>query len=145
MLDYIFQAVFFVMCTAIPGYKSFQAINSPGQDDDKQWLTYWVVLTLFLNVEPFLFMVTGLIPGYNLIKVAFFYFLGFMGGATWIFDNVIINFLDKNRENIEKAQAALLTKLNEAGINKDELSAKINEMTPDQLKTLFAQDDKKVA
>ena len=28
---------------ALPAYLSVQAIESPGTNDDKQWLTYWVV------------------------------------------------------------------------------------------------------
>jgi receptor expression-enhancing protein 5/6 len=27
---------------ALPAYLSVQAIESPSQNDDKQWLTYWV-------------------------------------------------------------------------------------------------------
>lgn len=27
---------------ALPAYLSVQAIESPGTNDDKQWLTYWV-------------------------------------------------------------------------------------------------------
>jgi hypothetical protein len=31
---------------ALPAYLSVQAIESPSQNDDKQWLTYWVCLPL---------------------------------------------------------------------------------------------------
>jgi hypothetical protein len=31
---------------AIPAYLSVQALESPGKDDDKQWLTYWVSFPL---------------------------------------------------------------------------------------------------
>ncbi|KAH8081170.1 TB2/DP1, HVA22 family-domain-containing protein [Filobasidium floriforme] len=36
---------------AIPAYLSVQALESPGKNDDKQWLTYWVVFGLFNFVE----------------------------------------------------------------------------------------------
>ena len=34
-----------------PAYKSFKALKSPGEDDDKLWLTYWVVYALSTSVE----------------------------------------------------------------------------------------------
>jgi receptor expression-enhancing protein 5/6 len=30
-----------------PMFASLKAIESPNADDDKQWLTYWVVFSLF--------------------------------------------------------------------------------------------------
>lgn len=38
---------------ALPAYLSVQAIESPGQNDDKQWLTYWVVFGLLNLGESF--------------------------------------------------------------------------------------------
>ena len=38
---------------AFPAYASFKAIESPGKDDDTQWLTYWVVFAVFSLLEVF--------------------------------------------------------------------------------------------
>ncbi|TDL22281.1 hypothetical protein BD410DRAFT_255574 [Rickenella mellea] len=38
---------------ALPAYLSFKAIESPGQQDDVQWLTYWVVFGFFNFLESF--------------------------------------------------------------------------------------------
>lgn len=34
-----------------PAYLSIQALETPGKDDDKQWLTYWVTFGLFNFIE----------------------------------------------------------------------------------------------
>eukprot|EP01121_Diplochlamys_sp_Union-15-3_P001343 TRINITY_DN1116_c0_g1_i1.p1 TRINITY_DN1116_c0_g1~~TRINITY_DN1116_c0_g1_i1.p1 ORF type:complete len:161 (-),score=25.71 TRINITY_DN1116_c0_g1_i1:27-509(-) len=34
-----------------PAYSSFKALESPQTDDDKQWLTYWVVFAIFSTFE----------------------------------------------------------------------------------------------
>ncbi|PSR99338.1 hypothetical protein EW026_g4201 [Hermanssonia centrifuga] len=38
---------------ALPAYLSVKAIESPGHNDDVQWLTYWVVFGFFNFVESF--------------------------------------------------------------------------------------------
>ena len=37
----------------LPAYLSFKAIESPGHDDDTQWLTYWIVFGFFNFLEGF--------------------------------------------------------------------------------------------
>lgn len=36
---------------ALPAYLSFQALDTPGHQDDIQWLTYWVVFGFFNFLE----------------------------------------------------------------------------------------------
>ena len=38
---------------ALPAYLSVKALESPGHQDDIQWLTYWVVFGFFTFVESF--------------------------------------------------------------------------------------------
>ncbi len=36
-----------------PAYLSFKALESPGHDDDVQWLTYWTIFGFFSFAEGF--------------------------------------------------------------------------------------------
>jgi hypothetical protein len=35
------------------GYRSIRAIESPGGDDDTQWLTFWLILVVVMSIERF--------------------------------------------------------------------------------------------
>ena len=37
----------------VPAYLSFKALESPGNDDDAQWLTYWIIFGFFNFAEGF--------------------------------------------------------------------------------------------
>jgi receptor expression-enhancing protein 5/6 len=37
----------------LPAYLSFKALESPGNDDDAQWLAYWVIFGFFNFAEGF--------------------------------------------------------------------------------------------
>jgi receptor expression-enhancing protein 5/6 len=37
----------------LPAYLSFKALESPGNEDDAQWLTYWVIFGFFNFAEGF--------------------------------------------------------------------------------------------
>jgi len=56
----------------LPAYLSFKAIESPGQQDDVQWLTYWVVFGFFNFMESFaLRVVLYYFPWYFAFKTVF--------------------------------------------------------------------------
>lgn len=64
---------------------SFKAIDSADETDNTQWLTYWVVFSLFSITESIAGFLTDMIPFYFLIKVAFFIWLyhpKFMGAGA---------------------------------------------------------------
>jgi len=61
------------LCNAIgflyPAYASIRAIESPGGNDDTEWLMYWVVFAGFSVVEFFSDILLDWIPVYWLGKV----------------------------------------------------------------------------
>ncbi|KAL3935353.1 MAG: hypothetical protein SGBAC_009111 [Bacillariaceae sp.] len=71
-------------CLAIlwGGYKSITALETPGGNDDRQWLTFWVIYTLWLCVERFaLRVILSNIPLYYEVKFFLIYWLMLHSGA----------------------------------------------------------------
>ncbi|KAL0950512.1 hypothetical protein HGRIS_007321 [Hohenbuehelia grisea] len=70
----------------LPAYLSFRAIESPGAQDDVQWLTYWVVFGFFNFLESFaLRVVLYYLPWYFAFKTVFIVWLqlpAFRGAQT---------------------------------------------------------------
>ena len=54
---------------AYPAFMSFVALESEGTDDDKLWLTYWVVFGAFTILDQFAGILLALIPFYYVLKV----------------------------------------------------------------------------
>ncbi|KAA1468298.1 hypothetical protein DENSPDRAFT_833542 [Dentipellis sp. KUC8613] len=71
---------------ALPAYLSFKALETPGHQDDVQWLTYWVVFGFFNFLEGFaLRVVLYYFPWYFAFKTAFILWLqlpAFRGAQT---------------------------------------------------------------
>jgi receptor expression-enhancing protein 5/6 len=60
----------------LPAYLSFQAIESPGHEDDIQWLTYWVTFGFFNFLESFaISIVLYYVPFYYAFKTIFILWL----------------------------------------------------------------------
>ncbi|KAJ2699579.1 hypothetical protein H4R19_005526 [Coemansia spiralis] len=56
-------------------YASMEAIESPGKEDDAQWLTYWVVFGLLNVAEYFTGFLLYWVPFYYPIKLGFLVWL----------------------------------------------------------------------
>lgn len=86
-----------------PAYASIKAIESTGGDDDKQWLTYWVVFALFSLIDLFSGFVLKFIPFYFFIKLVFlvFCFMPNIKGATLIYDKFLVKIFKKYERDLD--------------------------------------------
>ena len=87
-----------------PAVQSIKAIESEGKDDDKEWLTYWIIFGLFTLVDDIFGCLLSMIPYFFLIKLAFFVFLFApqTKGALKIYNTVAKPLLEQYRPVIEK-------------------------------------------
>lgn len=93
-----------VICFVYPAYKSFKAVESPDGDDDKQWLTYWIVYSTFNILEYFADLIFFWIPFYDLLKCAFLIWCMWPvknNGATLVYYHIVRPFLLKNESKID--------------------------------------------
>eukprot|EP00946_MAST-07B_sp_MAST-7B-sp1_P004142 g4142.t1 len=73
-----------------PTYASIKALESPQTDDDKQWLTYWVLYAFFSLIEHFTDTLLYWIPFYFSIKLALLIWMMVPGqkGAIFIYQAI---------------------------------------------------------
>ncbi|CDJ41800.1 hypothetical protein, conserved [Eimeria tenella] len=109
-----------------PAWMSFLAIESPGTEGEKLWLTYWVVYSAFSILEYFVDFILFWIPFYYLFKFCFLLYLALprFKGAETIYNLVIRPLLLQQQQPLQqlaeagnKAAAELQQKVLE-GINK---------------------------
>ena len=76
---------------AYPVFMSFHALESDGKDDDKQWLTYWVVFGLFTIADQCAGFILRFIPFYYVLKFACLIWLFHpkSRGATTVYNEFI--------------------------------------------------------
>jgi receptor expression-enhancing protein 5/6 len=59
----------------IPAYLSMKALETPGHDDDTQWLTYWVIFGGFNFLESMSGLLVSWFPYYYTFKTCFILYL----------------------------------------------------------------------
>ena len=104
---------------AYPCFASFLALESEGADDDKQWLTYWVVFGLFNIVDQFAGFILHFIPFYFFLKLIFLVWLFHPAtlGATTIYNLYILPQMRQHEKHIlelEKTVGGLASKAGDA-------------------------------
>ncbi|GAA5940588.1 HVA22/TB2/DP1 family protein [Sporobolomyces koalae] len=75
---------------ALPAYFSIKALESPGHQDDIQWLTYWVIFGAFTFVESFSKVIVAWFPYYFTFKTLFILYLILPStrGAVVVYDKI---------------------------------------------------------
>ncbi len=93
-----------VIGVAYPAFMSFIALESDGADDDKQWLTYWVVFGAFTIADQFAGIILSLIPFYYVMKVAFLIWMFHPStvGAITVYNNFLLPFVKKYEGHIDE-------------------------------------------
>ncbi|KAL9656928.1 hypothetical protein ABK040_007020 [Willaertia magna] len=101
---YISQLACHVLSFIYPAYASFKAIKSKGGNDDKQWLTYWIIYAIVHVVEYYMLIIVTVIPLYWEIKILFILWLMApqTRGATIIYVKYVQPFLKKHESAIDK-------------------------------------------
>ncbi len=90
--------------TVYPAYMTMKSIQSQN-DDDKYWLTYWVVFAFFSLVDVFSGFLMKLIPFYFILKIVFLVWL-FMPntqGCYYVYYFVIIKLFKQVEKDIDEA------------------------------------------
>ena len=81
---------------------SIRAIESPAEDDDKLWLSFWTVFGIFQTVELFFGFILSFIPYYYWLRLAFFIFLMApqTQGAATVYEKIFKPFLEQHKDEI---------------------------------------------
>ncbi|CAD8169674.1 unnamed protein product [Paramecium octaurelia] len=87
-----------------PAYRSIQAIESSGENDDKQWLTYWILFSIITLADASIGFALEFIPFYHILKLALFVALFHpqVKGAEKLYDQFVHPLYLKHHEKIDK-------------------------------------------
>ena len=112
---------------AYPCFMSFLAIESEGEDDDKQWLTYWVVFGILNIIDQFAGVILSFIPFYFFLKLCFMIFLMHPStmGALMVYNTYILPTMQGMETHIEKAEKFVGDGLNKAASEAQEYKKKV--------------------
>jgi len=98
-----------VLC---PTYLSLKALESPEENDDKHFLTYWVVYGLFTVFDLFTSFLINNIPFYYTFKLAFliWMFMPNFKGSIYIYNLVIGPLFKKYEGKFDKGVEKIIKK-----------------------------------
>ena len=87
-----------------PAVQSIKAIESHDTQDDKDWLTYWIIFGLLTLADDLFGWLLAFIPYYSTLKIVFFLYLfvPYFKGAHKIYELVVQPFLKTYRPVIEQ-------------------------------------------
>lgn len=99
------KEIFVLLVTVIyPSLHSIRAISSKDDNDDKIWLTYWMIFGFFHIIETFFSFILYFIPYYSWIRIGLFSYLLIpqFNGVEKVYTGVVKKLLDENKELIQR-------------------------------------------
>ena len=114
-----------IICVGYPMFMSVYALENEAMDDDKQWLTYWIIFGIFSIIDQFAGFILGLIPFYHILKMGFLIWLFHPGtlGAKTLYYSIVQGFYKDHEAKLEDAQRVVESKIREgmqkAGFKQD--------------------------
>ena len=81
-----------------PAIFSIRAIQTAGKDDDKHWLTYWIIFGLSNVLDTFASSILNIIPYWAYFRLGLFCWLMLpqFQGAKWIYESFVEEALENN-------------------------------------------------
>jgi receptor expression-enhancing protein 5/6 len=88
----------------LPAFLSMKAIETLEMDNEKQWITYWVIFAFWSVIDGFSFLFLKYIPFYYFIKIVvlMWLFMPNLQGAFYLYENYIFNMFKKIEAFIDK-------------------------------------------
>eukprot|EP00696_Hemimastix_kukwesjijk_P016201 gnl/Hemi2/4578_TR1585_c0_g1_i1.p1 gnl/Hemi2/4578_TR1585_c0_g1~~gnl/Hemi2/4578_TR1585_c0_g1_i1.p1 ORF type:complete len:179 (-),score=67.29 gnl/Hemi2/4578_TR1585_c0_g1_i1:79-615(-) len=101
---YLSRFLGYVLGFLYPAYASFKALESNEPEDDKQWLTYWVVISAFQVLEFVADYIICWIPLYYEVKILFVIWLQApqTKGAAAVYHNYLQPFLKAHEKQVDE-------------------------------------------
>mmetsp|Transcript_3749 Transcript_3749/g.9471 ORF Transcript_3749/g.9471 Transcript_3749/m.9471 type:complete len:130 (+) Transcript_3749:156-545(+) len=99
----VFNPIFVIVGFLYPAYQSYKALESNRQDAAPEWLTYWVIFSLFTVIESVGTFLISWIPFYSFLKLAFLMWLLLprFKGASKLYQALVQPFMKKHEEKID--------------------------------------------
>jgi len=114
-IGYLEQYITCLVGIIFPSICSIRALETKDPEDDKQWLTYWVVYGIFTFIDLFSGFILKYIPFYFVLKILFliWLFLPTFKGASLIYQKIIAKLFNKYRPQIDEFEHSVGNKANQ--------------------------------
>ena len=113
-----------------PAYLSFKAIETQESDDDKQWLTYWVVFAIYNIIDDFSSILFFWLPFYYPIKLIVLLWMVWpkTRGAQVLYEVVVKRILKMYEAQIDEKLSAVDATVDKAAATAAEFKSKATDL-----------------
>ena len=99
-----FSILTVVITVVYPSVQSIKALESPAEDDDKVWLTYWLMFGIATLLDEFAGIILQFIPLYFWLRLLFFVYLMApqTRGASTLYHTLIGPIMRQHKDKIQR-------------------------------------------